>query len=208
MLRAIAMTAAVLIMGFSTSEAKAEVVISSSNAPDRTLGTDELLENDEERLVAVTIRPQARSTVRYDRGWLEDQPVASGGDEWECLTQALYFEARGEGVRGLFAVAEVILNRVDSTAYPDSVCGVVQQGTGKRYQCQFSYLCDGKAEKIANLRAFGRVGKVARLMIDGAPRALTGGATHYHTKAVSPSWSRVFARTSTIGMHHFYRTKG
>ncbi len=150
-------------------------------------------------------RPHDFKTVNYSRSWLDQQPKVKGGDEWQCLSEALYFEARGESVKGQFAVAEVILNRVKSPLYPNSVCGVVHQGTGKKYQCQFTYTCDGKAEKINEPKAFSRVGKIARAMLDGAPRVLTGGATHYHTMAVNPSWSRKFARTAAIGVHLFYR---
>ncbi len=209
--RAIAIMACALALGGAANMAAAEVVISSSNAPDRLLSTNELA-GDAARDAAGTpavdlaeVHPKPRSAIRYDRAWLEDQPEAKGDAEWQCLSEALYFEARGESVRGLFAVAEVILNRRDSKTFPDTVCGVVGQGTGKRYQCQFSYNCDGAAETIGNPRAFRKVGKVARLMLDGAPRRLTDGATHYHTKAVEPAWSRTFARTSTIGMHYFYR---
>jgi len=115
-------------------------------------------------------------------------------------------EARGETVRGMFAVAEVILNRVDSRAYPNTVCGVINQGTGARYQCQFTYTCDGISDRVNEQGAWRVVGIVARTMLDGAPRELTSGATHYHTRAVSPSWSRAFPRTASIGSHHFYRS--
>ncbi|PRY78388.1 cell wall hydrolase [Yoonia maritima] len=141
----------------------------------------------------------------YNREYLATQPAATGGDQWECLSEALYFEARGESVEGLFAVGEVILNRVDSNSYPDSLCAVINQGTGRRFACQFTYTCDGRAEVIAEPRAWARVGKVARILIDGAPRVLTGGATHYHTKAVNPSWAQRFPRTASIGSHYFYR---
>ncbi|MEL7115786.1 MAG: cell wall hydrolase, partial [Pseudomonadota bacterium] len=93
----------------------------------------------------------------------------------------------------------------DNRQFPNSICGVIKQGTGKRYQCQFTYTCDGHPEHINEPRAFERVAKVARFMIDGAERKLTQGATHYHTKAVNPRWSRVYSRTATIGVHHFYR---
>jgi spore germination cell wall hydrolase CwlJ-like protein len=145
------------------------------------------------------------ASVSYDMAFLDRQPNATGGAEWRCLSEALYFEARGESVRGIFAVAEVILNRVDSSSYPNSVCGVINQGTGRQFACQFTYTCDGRAEVVNEPAAFARVAQVARILIDGAPRDLTGGATHYHTRAVSPSWSRRFPRTATIGSHHFYR---
>ena len=149
--------------------------------------------------------PSRVPPIRYTRDFLRSLPKATGDEEWACLTEALYFEARGETVEGIFAVAEVILNRVDSSRYPDTVCGVIHQGTGRLFQCQFTYTCDGKKETIVEPRAYDMVGKVARLMLDGKPRTLTGGATHYHTKSVSPRWSRVYARTTTIGYHHFYR---
>lgn len=102
-------------------------------------------------------------------------------------------------------MAEVILNRVDSAEFPDSVCGVVHQGTGRKYQCQFTYTCDGHKEVISEPGAYKRMGKIAALMMSEAPRELTDGATHYHTKAVKPRWARTFPRTATIGVHHFYR---
>ncbi len=143
--------------------------------------------------------------MSYSKSWLAAQPKASGGAQWRCLAEALYFEARGESVKGQFAVAEVIMNRVASASYPNSVCGVVKQGTGRKYACQFTYTCDGRAEVISEPRAFASVGKIAKLMVNGAARPLTKGATHYHTKAVSPRWARSFPRTATIGFHHFYR---
>lgn len=144
--------------------------------------------------------------VEYSRAWIDAQPrIADGGAEWRCLAEALYHEARGETVKGQFAVAEVILNRKSSSRYPDTVCGVVHQGTGKRYQCQFTYTCDGLSDKIREQAAFERSGKIAWLMLKGAPRSLTSGATHYHTNAVRPRWARSFPRTASIGVHYFYR---
>ncbi len=156
----------------------------------------------------VTPAPEGRvKSLQYDRSWIDSQSFATGGNEWQCLSEALYFEARGESVKGQFAVAEVILNRVDSPSYPDSVCGVIKQGTksGRKYACQFSYNCDGQPETINEKSAFRRVGKVARLMLEGAPRNLTEGATHYHTTAVSPRWARKVPMTAQIGVHRFYK---
>ncbi|MCV2894601.1 cell wall hydrolase [Lentibacter sp. XHP0401] len=143
--------------------------------------------------------------ITYSGEWLASQPKQQGGNEWRCLAEALYFEARGESVKGQFAVAEVILNRVSSASYPDTICGVIHQGTGRRNACQFTYTCDGHAEVIAEPRAFERVGKIAKITMKNTKRPLTKGATHYHTKAVSPRWASKFPRTATIGYHHFYR---
>ncbi|WP_246156714.1 cell wall hydrolase [Aquicoccus porphyridii] len=149
--------------------------------------------------------PASVTAPLYSTDRLAAQPRAKGGPQWRCLAEALYFEARGETLKGQFAVAEVILNRVDNPNYPDTICSVVGQGTGRKHACQFSYNCNGKKNVINEPDAFARVGKVAKLMVDGAPRALTKGATHFHTKAVNPRWARTFPRTATIGFHHFYR---
>lgn len=163
----------------------------------------------QEQLNGLLEKPEATRAVSgdvsYTKAWLAGQPKASGGAQWRCLAEALYFEARGESVKGQFAVAEVIMNRVASASYPNSVCGVIKQGTGRKYACQFTYTCDGHAEVISEPRAFASVGKIAKLMVDGGERPLTSGATHYHTKAVNPRWARKFPRTTTIGFHHFYR---
>jgi spore germination cell wall hydrolase CwlJ-like protein len=193
----------------------ADVVISQSNDPrvriDNAVTT--MLGRERSAMAAVTSErmrglmepPRVQDRI-YSRDYLADLPAVKGGEAWRCLTEALYFEARGEPIKGIFAVAEVILNRVDSASYPDSVCGVIYQGTGKKYQCQFTYSCDGKKEVIHEPRAYEKVGKIAKLMLDDrAPGNLTAGATHYHTKAVNPRWARVFPRTTTIGVHHFYK---
>jgi spore germination cell wall hydrolase CwlJ-like protein len=209
--------------------AQAEVVVSGSNDPTAALDTAlaPLLRPGAAPVTSLrpALRPAPRTVpaasrhapvrsalprarprqVRYDATWLAALPPAQGGAEWRCLAEALYFEARGEGIRGQFAVAEVILNRVDSPRYPGSVCGVVRQGAGQRKGCQFSFVCDGRPERISERRAFERAGKIARLMRDGAPRMLTAGATHFHTRGVRPRWSTAFARTAEIGAHLFYR---
>jgi spore germination cell wall hydrolase CwlJ-like protein len=146
------------------------------------------------------------AAIQYDADWLDARPVAKGDAQWECLTEALYFEARGESIKGQFAVAEVILNRLDSALFPDSVCTVVKQGG--RGGCQFSFTCDHVSDNIRERTAYVTAGRIARLMLDGAPRGLTHGATNFHTVDVNPSWSRRFARTANIGAHIFYRQPG
>ncbi|MEM6303572.1 MAG: cell wall hydrolase [Pseudomonadota bacterium] len=153
----------------------------------------------------ITPPPAGEGAVQFTRSWINAQPAATGSAQWRCLAEALYFEARGETVKGQFAVAEVIMNRVKSDRFPSTPCAVINQGTGRKYQCQFTYTCDGIAEVIAEPAAFAQVGKVARATIDGRVPPLTEGATHYHTTAVRPRWSRVYTRTVRIGVHLFYR---
>ena len=164
------------------------------------------------KLNAISVLPKMRKSGSdsFERSvaWLSAQPAPKQDAEWTCLTEALYFEARGESIYGQFAVAEVILNRVDDVRFPNTICGVVNQGTGRKFACQFTYTCDGRDEVIHEKTAHDRLGRIARAMIDGAPRDLTLGATHYHTKAVSPRWSRVFQKTASIGVHRFYKMPG
>ncbi|SIN82959.1 cell wall hydrolase [Vannielia litorea] len=227
-----ALAVALLSLTTAAAPAHAETVMSTSTAPtavieasapvdpglDRQL--DALLGQERKAFEAVggkrikRLATAPRGTygtpgsidVKYSAGWIDSQPrVTSGGSEWSCLAEALYHEARGETIKGQFAVAEVILNRVSSRAFPGSVCGVIHQGTGRKYQCQFTYTCDGYSDAIRERGAYERVAKVAWLMLNGAPRTLTNGATYYHTNAVRPSWSRKFKRTAQIGVHSFYR---
>lgn len=129
----------------------------------------------------------------------------TGGPQWRCLAEAIYFEARGESTAGQLAVAEVILNRVDSDAYPGTICGVVRQGADRPSGCQFSYQCDGKPEVIRDRRAFMKAGKIAHLVLEGRPRTLTENATHFHTTGVRPTWARRLVNVGRIGDHVFYR---
>ncbi|PCH74358.1 MAG: hydrolase [Rhodobacteraceae bacterium] len=145
--------------------------------------------------------------VSFSREWIEKQPQATGDEQWSCLSEALYFEARGETVKGQFAVAEVIMNRVNSPRFPETPCGVIKQGTGRKFQCQFTYTCDGRTDAISEKQAYERVAKVARATLDEAEGvgSLTDGATYYHTTAVRPVWARKFKKTAQIGVHLFYR---
>lgn len=138
-----------------------------------------------------------------------DEPVAQlhlasaktrySKEDLSCLAEALYHEARGEGAQGQRAVAEVILNRVNSRSFPTSVCGVIRQPS------QFSYTIGGH-KPIRNKAAYLRAMDIAQDALSGAPRQLTGGATYFHTPAVRPAWARRFQKTVQIGRHIFYRT--
>ena len=126
----------------------------------------------------------------------------------ECLTQAAYYEARGEGADGMQAVAQVVLNRARHPAFPNSVCGVVFQGAGRRTGCQFSFTCDGSMRARVNPAAWNRARDVASKALSGAVYAAVGNATHFHTTGVSPGWRNSLIRVSQVGQHLFYRFGG
>ena len=126
----------------------------------------------------------------------------------DCLTQAAYYEARGEGLDGMRAVTQVVLNRVRHPAFPKSVCGVVFQGAGRRTGCQFSFTCDGSMRGRINRGAWDRAREVASSALSGAVYSGVGNATHFHTTGVSPGWRNSLVRVGQVGDHLFYRFGG
>jgi hypothetical protein len=124
----------------------------------------------------------------------------------KCLAEAIYFEARGEAVRGQIAVAQVILNRAFSGKYPDTVCGVVYQNKHRHLACQFTFACDGHPDVIREPDMWERAQKIAKAMLDGQlwlPEV--DRSTHYHAYWVRPSWVNEMKRNWKYGVHTFYR---
>lgn len=124
----------------------------------------------------------------------------------ECLTAAVYYEARSEPLDGQRAVAQVVLNRVRDRAFPASVCGVVYQRTAT--VCQFSFACDGSTDRPRDYAAWARAAAVAQAAYDGAVFAPVGASTHFHTAAIHPWWAPSLARVGRIGAHVFYGWRG
>jgi len=123
-----------------------------------------------------------------------------------CLAEAVYFESRGEPVRGQIAVAQVIMNRVFSPFYPNDVCGVVHQSSSRG--CQFSYNCDGIPNVVTEPEAMARAMHIARDMLNGKlwmPEVAK--ATHYHAYYVHPDWISEMHTISQMGVHTFYRPR-
>lgn len=130
--------------------------------------------------------------------------------EMRCLAQAIYYEARGESVEGQLAVANVVINRAMSSKYPSSLCGVVYQNADKGlYRCQFTFACDGRAEKVRERKAWDRAIRMAETAFyqyrqGERPGVIPNSALFYHTTAVTPKWSYTFRRVASIGSHIFY----
>ena len=147
--------------------------------------------------------------VRRPSDWtsakLLSLPVPKSDKQMSCLAEALYFEARGEQIKGQLAVGEVILNRVEDRRYPSSICKVVNQGTGRRFACQFTYTCDGKLETVHERKPYEIALKIAKILLTTHDRELTRGSTHYHSNYVDPKWSKKFERVAKFGRHIFYR---
>jgi spore germination cell wall hydrolase CwlJ-like protein len=160
---------------------------------------------------------------------IEDTTLEIDVDEMHCLAKNIYFEARGESIRGKVAVANVTMNRVDSPHYPNSICGVVYQAKHStwwlehhnrlvpvRYQCQFSWYCDGKADTLYLTNANGEVIKanmqswldslrIAEDSIRGeVKKVIPTNALWYHADFVNPYWSSSYVPVMKVGRHIFY----
>ena len=126
----------------------------------------------------------------------------------DCLATAIYYEAASESIGGQRAVAQVVLNRVAHPTYPNTVCGVVYQGSERKTGCQFSFTCDGSLRRVPSVAAMARARMIARDALAGQVYEPVGLATHYHTIWIYPYWAPSLEHIGTIGAHRFYKWKG
>ena len=137
----------------------------------------------------------------------------------ECLALNMYHEARGQGTAGELAVTTVVMNRVNDSRFPNTICGVVKQGPTRpswkdpkilfpiKHKCQFSWYCDGKSDKPRNKKTYKKMLDFADAILSNKLLYLdiTDGATHYHADYVNPSWAKTKTKTVEIQDHIFYR---
>jgi spore germination cell wall hydrolase CwlJ-like protein len=133
----------------------------------------------------------------------EPEPIELSDADFNCMVEAIYFEAGAEDPVGQRAVAHVILHRVKSPRFPDSVCAVVHDANERG--CQFSYWCDGKSDAMSSDERWAKAKQAADEVLSGAYPDVTKGALFYHAYFVRPRWSKKMMRTAVIGGHIFYR---
>ena len=148
---------------------------------------------------------QAQTTNLYTE---EDYPQAY------CMALNIYYEARGSNLADRAATADVVINRVLDTRYPNTICEVVKQGRQHpsgammRNKCQFSWYCDGKHDRPQNEDLWIDAQMLAYQMVhEDKYRGITEGATHYHATYVKPHWASTLQLVGRIGAHIFYRWK-
>ena len=133
----------------------------------------------------------------------------------DCMAQNIYFEAKSESQAGQIAVAQVVMNRVESDKYPNSICEVIRQGPTYtwtenfpvRHKCQFSWYCDGKSDNIRDISAWRMAKSIAGVIMampDMVPN-IVEDATHYHADYVKPHWASKLEKVTHIDRHIFYR---
>jgi len=127
-------------------------------------------------------------------------------EELYCLALNIYFESRDQPELGQLAVGHVVLNRVQDRRFPDTICGVVQDGgkRGKLHGCQFSWWCDGQSDEPGDARAWQASMVMANYVYWGFSKDPTYGALWYHADYVRPVWRKALQRGPEIGSHIFY----
>jgi len=151
--------------------------------------------------LGLTVDSRIGSEIAQDK-----QPhTLTAHDQLQCLALNIYFEARGEGKLGQRAVGHVVMNRVASSRFPTTICAVVHQGgQAKRYRCQFSWWCDGRADIPRNRRSWNRALSVAKEIYNERCKDPTSGALWYHADYVLPYWHKSYVKGAKIGQHIFY----
>lgn len=130
---------------------------------------------------------------------------ANRASEHQCLSEAIYYEARSESRSGQLAVADVVKNRVSSKHYPNTICDVVYQNADRPFACQFSFACDGSMDQSPKGDAWDRSKQMAQISLSGYVGDLTQNSTHYHTVNVEPDWAETLEFKKQVGFHLFYR---
>jgi spore germination cell wall hydrolase CwlJ-like protein len=172
----------------------------------RTVTFERLIQPRAEAVIDWTAAPDPNQVQPFI---LHASSAAERATALKCLAEAVYYEAGFQPQEGQRAVAQVVLNRVRDRNFPDSVCGVVYEGAGRRTGCQFTFVCDGSltrrppsAEQLAKARI------IAEQAIDGYVVAEVGTATHYHTDYVDPYWRESLREVAKVGDHIFYSWPG
>ncbi|MGQ0522851.1 MAG: cell wall hydrolase [Betaproteobacteria bacterium] len=128
-------------------------------------------------------------------------------DPLTCLARTIYWEAKGEGLAGMEAIANVVMNRLGHEGFPNTICEVVRQGY-ERGACQFSWWCDGRSDDAQESAAYEQAKEIARKALNRQLTDRTGGAMYFHQRKVSPKWSAQYIKTVELGEHIFYKPPG
>ena len=161
-----------------------------------------------------TPQMQYMEIAQYDR-YIDKQEIT-------CLAKNMYFEARNEGTAGVLGVTNVVLNRVKSDLYPNTICGVIEDAKISQWwlkekglkkpiknMCQFSWYCDGLSDEIKDTTTYHQLSILAKELFEREDVIIdiTDGATFYHATYVNPKWAKYKERTVKIGSHIFYRER-
>jgi len=143
-----------------------------------------------------TKKPQKRYIVTSHA---PEKYVSRTNGEFSCLARTIYFEAGNQSYGGKLAVGNVVMNRVESEKYPNTICKVVRQ-----YK-QFSWYEKYKDVEPYQGKAWKDSIRAAKQVLETGPIIIAGDIHHYHADYVNPSWAKQMTRVAQIDDHIFYR---
>ena len=134
-----------------------------------------------------------------DDGIIKNTQIYTPKD-YTCMAKNIYFEARNESLKGMIAVAQVTITRVQDSRWPNTICDVVYQNK------QFSWYSDGLSDHPTDHDKFAEIRLITSAILDPDMNIqdLTYGSTHYHANYVSPYWTKYMIKQAKIDSHIFY----
>ncbi|VVN92775.1 cell wall hydrolase [Pseudomonas fluorescens] len=151
--------------------------------------------------------PKAEAITQSEVQAVDPAGAAPLDDAITCLARSIYWEAKGKNSADMKAVANVVMNRLGHEGFPDTVCGVVKQGSETK-SCQFSWWCDGRPDSVQEEVPYALAKEIARKALNKQLPDRTRGALYFHDRTVKPGWAREYIRTADIGLFRFYKPHG
>lgn len=151
--------------------------------------------------------PKSEAITQSEVQAVDPAGAAPLDDAITCMARSIYWEAKGKNAADMEAVANVVMNRLGHEGFPDTVCGVVKQGSETK-SCQFSWWCDGRSDSVQEEVQYALAKEIARKALNKQLPDRTGGALYFHDRTVKPDWAREYIRTVDIGLFRFYKPQG
>ncbi|MHC8320758.1 cell wall hydrolase [Pseudomonas sp. GB2N2] len=151
--------------------------------------------------------PKAEAITTSEVQAVDPAGVAPLDDAITCLARSIYWEAKGKSSADMEAVASVVMNRLGHEGFPDTVCGVVKQGSESK-NCQFSWWCDGRSDQVQEETQYAIAKEIARKALNKQLNDRTNGAMYFHDRGVKPDWAKKYIKTTETEMFLFYKPKG
>ncbi|MBZ9783884.1 cell wall hydrolase [Pseudomonas sp. REP124] len=151
--------------------------------------------------------PKTEAITQSEVQAVDPEGTAPLDDAITCMARSIYWEAKGKDAADMEAVANVVMNRLGKKGFPDTVCGVVKQGSETK-SCQFSWWCDGKSDSVQEEVQYALAKEIARKALNKQLPDRTGGALYFHDRTVKPDWAKEYVNTVDIGLFRFYKPRG
>ncbi|MBM7061886.1 cell wall hydrolase [Pseudomonas sp. UL073] len=151
--------------------------------------------------------PTAEAITKTEVQKVDPAGAAALDDAITCLARSIYWEAKGSSTADMEAVASVVMNRLGHEGFPDTVCGVVKQGS-EQGACQFSWWCDGRSDQVVEDEQYVAAKEIARKALNQQLKDRSRGALYFHDRKVSPSWAAEYIKTAETGKFRFYKPRG